>query len=401
MGVSGLPFLSLHMDYKEFEKFDFLDNTIDPDDIGSVDVDVLSRKIKKSIESILSARFPADPVKSSLDPAKQKPDRFTFSCPHCGDSSRNSRNQRGHVHLGNMAFKCWNGGCHVPFQSLYNFLKHFGRLDDFDISEQAYIRGNFTREKGNSSGVSNTATSYNSNSIYKVHNIVDIDQFAIPRKDIMREMNLVDVMGSIDALKMLEKRKQIQQDMRHFAWNPWNKNLYVLNLSSDKNGVIGIQIRFSDPKYGQRFKSYQYSDIWEKIFKSGDVKEDIKTKMNRLSMIYNILHIDYKKPIHIFEGAIDSHHMPNSIATWSASTKLYLPTGRYFYDNTLIDEAGLQASIHMLDHGHHVFLWKKFLEDYPDYYDCKDLNDIFKIYPVSTRILDEYFSNEPLDILYL
>lgn len=397
----GFPFLYLHMELKDFSKMDFLGNEINPDEIGTVDKEELAKKIKRSIERILLSRFPSDPVKSVLDPVKQKPDRFTFSCPHCGDSSKNSRNQRGHAHLGNMAYKCWNGGCHVAFQSLYNFLKHFGRIEeDFNISEQAYIRGNFTREKGNNSGISNNSTSYNTNSIHKIHNIIDIDKYAIPRADIMSKLGLTEIVSSPVALKMLKARKQISDDMRHFAYNTWNNNLYILNLSKDKMGVIGIQIRFHNPN-PKRFHSYQYSDIWEKIFKVGDVKDEIKQKMDRLSMIYNILHIDYRKPIYIFEGSIDSHHVPNSIATWSASTKLYLPTGKYLYDNSLKDEAGLVAATHMLNEGHYVFLWKKFLNDYPDYYECKDLNDVYKKEYISPHKLDEYFSNYNLDILYL
>jgi len=393
------------MELQDFQKFDFLENSLSPDnidDLMDVDLSVLSNKIKKSLERILESRFPGDPVKSVLNPIKQKENKFTFSCPYCGDSSKNARNQRGHIHLGNMAFKCWNGGCHVTFQSLYNFIKHFNRLDDFTIGEQAYIRSHFTREKqGGNSGVVNTSGSYNKNPIYKVHNIVDIDKYAIPRKDIMDKMGLTEIINSTEALRMLEKRKQIKRDMRHFAYNTYNKNLYILNLSHDKSGVVGIQIRFTNPRHGGRFYSYQYSDIWEKIFKAGDVKEEIKLKMNRLSMIYNILHIDYTRPINIFEASIDSHHMPNSIATWSASVKLYLPTGRYFYDNSLRDEAGLTAATYMLNEGYYVFLWRKFLDDYPDYYECKDLNDIFKLKPIDIHILENYFSNEGLDILYL
>jgi hypothetical protein len=405
MGIhNGFPFLFFIMEYKEFANLDFLSNAVNPDEIGEVNLEELSRKIKISLESILLTRFPGDPVKSVLNPIKQKSDRFTFSCPHCGDSTKNSRNQRGHIHLGNMAFKCWNGGCNVTFQSLFNFLKHFDKLDKFDISEQAYIKINFDREKksgSGGSGVINNSSSYNTNSSRKIHAIANIDQYAIPRKDIMDKMNLVEVSNSIDALKFLEKRMQLSNDMRHFAWNSWNKNLYVFNLSKDKNGVIGVQIRYHDASNGKRFHSYQYSDIWEKIFKSGEVKEEIRQKMNRLSLIYNILHIDYMKPINVFEGSIDSHHMPNSIATWSASTKLYLPTGRYFYDNTLIDKAGLKASMHMLDEGHYVFLWQKFLDDYPEYYDCKDLNDIFRLKPISIHKLGEYFSKEEMDLIYL
>jgi len=393
------------MELQDFTKFDFLDNSLNPDNIdelAEVDLTVLSKKIKQSIERILVTRFPGDPVRSVLNPLKQKPNQFTFSCPHCGDSKRNARNQRGHVHLGNMAYKCWNGGCNVTFQSLYNFLKHFNRLDDFTLGEQAYIRSHFTREKkGGNSGVKNEEGSYNKNPIYKVHNIIDIDKYAIPRKDIMDKMGLVEVMASTEALRMLEKRKQITKDMRHFAYNIYNKNLYILNLSHDKQGVIGIQIRFSNSKYNRRFHSYQYSDIWEKIFKVGTVKDEIKQKMDRLSMIYNILHIDYTKPINIFEGSIDSHHLPNSIATWSASVKLYLPTGRYFYDNSLIDDAGLAAATFMLNKGHYVFLWKKFLDDYPEYYNCSDLNDIFKLKPIGMHVFEKYYSNESLDILYL
>jgi hypothetical protein len=390
------------MELNEFENFNFVGNIIDEKTLDvKFDVNQLVEKIKISLENVLQQRFPSDPIKSVLDPFKQSPKEFNFSCPYCGDSQSNARNQRGHIFFNNMAYKCHNGGCTKGFGSLYNFLKDFNQLDLFDTYEQYYIRSNFSQKSNDSNSISNNSTEFRSKSTNKIHEILAINNYAIPRNDIMKQMKLVEVRSSMACMKMLEKRKQIQQDMRHFAYNSYFGNLYVFNLSSDKNGVIGIQIRYDKPFNGRRFRSYQYSDIWEDVFKSGTVKEEIKQKINRLSLIYNILHIDYNKPVGVFEGSIDSHHYPNSIATWSANTHFYLPTGRYFYDNTTIDEAGLKESIKMIEKGYYVFLWDKFLREYPRYRKCKDLNDIFKLEPIKIEILNEYFSNDPLDMIYL
>jgi hypothetical protein len=215
----------------------------------------------------------------------------------------------------------------------------------------------------------------------------------------------VEVGNCIEILRELERRKQIpeDEDFRHFAYNKYYKRLFFFNLSYDRDRLIGVQYRTQNPKPGERrFNTFQYSDIWKKILKK-EIREDIKEKMDRISLIYNILRIDYFRDIFVFESTIDSHHINengvrNSVATWSASTSISFKNGLYLLDN---DTAGLKTALKYLHNGHKVFLWSKFLEDYPEYNGCKDLNDVFIIKGVDTQILKKYFSDHQLDSVYL
>ena len=71
------------------------------------------------------------------------------------------------------------------------------------------------------------------------------------------------------------------------------------------------------------------------------------------------------------------------------------------------DETGLKKSIEKLRSGKQVFMWNKYLKDKKiDKYNIKDLNDLVKVcynkkIPLSLSSLEEYFTNDKLDLRYV
>lgn len=364
-----------------------------------IDVEALFEKIKASTSSILEEKFRDTPEKQDI---VNRNNRINFACPSCGDSKWNKSKKRGNIYLQGYNYKCYNSESKwcAYTRSIVGFLSHFGRKDDYTSLELAYLDRNTNENHQITLGSSGINFSTHATDLF------GIDEFAIPRSKIVDKLKLVDIEKNTKITNYLIGRKQIDirrnDDLRHLAYDLFNDRLYIFNMTPDKEKVIGIQYRVQKlRRYGDpRFISFKYSSIWLDIFKV-EIKDEIKNAVDRFSLIYNILMVNYAKDIYIFEASIDSHHLQNSLATWGASAKIYLENGKYFYDNSLEDKAGQKAAIEMLKEGFNTFLWGKFLKDYPQFRFCTDLNDIFVKEPIEQEVIDKYFGKEPIDIVHL
>lgn len=353
------------------------------------------KKLEEALKFILEKRFTNAEKRKIAYPS----DRINFACPYCGDSKHDNHKKRGNIYTGIWWFKCYNGDCN-KVRPVYQFIKDFGADDILTLSEFNFLKNNVNIGEFSGTGPSGVRRSAS------ITDVFGIEKYGIPRSLIMEKMNLVEVSDNQKIADYLYGRKQISRErgINHFAYDSRYDILYILNLTPDKQNVIGIQGRYNDKKMVQRtkirFKSYQYSDIWKEIL-GQEISDEVKDLMNKFSLIYNIMNVNYTEPVYIFEGAIDSHHMHNSMASLSAEAKLRFPNARYFYDNSRIDKAGMKQAKDLLLDRNYVFLWDKFLRDYPTYQYCKDLNDCIIKKEIDENILKGYFSNDPLDLIYL
>lgn len=382
------------MSFDDFN--DYLSNpTAEFDADEKIDTEALFEKIRASVLLILKQKFPNDLVKQEI---LERNNRINFACPSCGDSKHDRSKKRGNIYLGGYNYKCYNSEstwC-AHARSITSFLEKFGAKDGYTSLELSYLNKNTSEHHQITLG--STGSNFSTHSV----DMFGIDEFGIPREDIMKRMALQNVEDNEKIYMYLKGRKQIIGDLSHFAYDRFNEHLYVFNMTPDKKKVIGMQYRTQRLKsrHDRRFSSFLYSDIWEKIF-GVTVKQEIADRMDKFSLLYNILRVNYGRDVPIFEGAIDSHHMDNSLALMGASQKVYLEMGKYFYDNPLEDKAGQRAAIEMLKKGYSVFLWGRFLHDFPQYRFCKDLNDIMIKAPISEEILYKYFGDNQMDIIYL
>jgi len=108
----------------------------------------------------------------------------------------------------------------------------------------------------------------------------------------------------------------------------------------------------------------------------------------------------------MFEGAIDSWFLPNSMASASVNVDVsFLDENqniRYMYDN---DEVGTKKMLQKLAKGKTVFMWEKFLSDMRIDY-VKDMNELIQVLHKRNELhkvksIKNYFTNNQFDCTFL
>lgn len=345
----------------------------------------ITKKIDSVLLSILSTKF-TNQRKLRLVPVQS---RINFACPYCLDSKTDPDAKRGNLYIANLFYVCYNCGKKRGFKS---FLEDFRMDDEFTYSELEFIK---------KMSLEGSTNSFSSKRVSEVYNqIVTLQQYGIDRSVVMKLYGFQEIQDVKFVYNYLKERNQLHIDLRTFAYDRDKDALVVFNTSGDYTQVFSFQRRFFKPFKGIRFLTEKYSEICLKMgVEISD--ENLRNRLDKISYFYNIFKVRFSDDMFIFEGAMDANHIPNSIATWSASNKILLPSGYYLFDNTTIDKAGKDASIELLEQNHQVFLWGKYLEDYPEFRLCKDLDDIRKKKYVKAQDLLKYFSNHPLDAIYL
>lgn len=394
----------------EFQVSDFSDKPVDSAE--------LYIKITNTIKDILKRKFLTGP-KTELNITTKD---INFACPYCGDSQRDEDKKRGHMYHndGSFFYACYNDGCGQK-STINQFLEHFGSKDNLSPGEFRYLKSSFDPGKigGIGGGPSKSTGKPHSSLLFKA-----VREHGFDRKTLINEMRLSAAADSNACRQYLMGRKQTEDKLKFFAYNAFNKNIYILNLDEETDKVFGIQIRYDQPKMGKRFHTMTYFDLIKELMRvkhkinwsEKDVILTLATQyvrdlgmndetvihMNKLSLVYNITNVRFNFPIFIFESAIDSNHFTNSIAAMGTNNKVNLPNAFYVYDNSVVDNGGRDAAIDAIKERKRVFLWSKFCRQYPMYEKCKDWNDVFKKGGKFTvDDLAKFCSDDPIDMFYI
>lgn len=304
---------------------------------------------------------------------------YKIACPYCGDSDHDDMKKRGTLYLEDNSYKCWNGGCKI-YKPINVFLEDWD-VEGFSVSEKESF--SVKHIISNSSNKKSLADFYNPSIMFD-------------KNLILNKLKAKDIDHSIKGFNYLKSRNAHIVSADDMAYNDFYGNLIFLNMFENK--VIGIQIRLSQPFNGNRFMSYNYNDIQEKLLEC-DYDKEFAKQINKVSLIYNILNVNFQIPVNVFESTLDSKYFPNSIAIWGANNELKIPNGYYFFDN---DDAGRKVAMDYMNSGNNVFLWKKFLKDYPAYDGVNDINDIYKRnIRFNNKVMYDYFGSGIFDKLWL
>lgn len=360
-----------------------------------------------SIQSILD-KVHTNPEKRKIN--YRKVDRISFACPICGDSSKDSREKRGHLFLNNLYYKCYNEDCRSTFTKLckdYNvYIDPTMKMDIIN-----YIDTNFQlyHKADNDWFISN---------FEKLITMDDLEDWFKSGRGPLRSFKKVEF-GSAVYAYLLNRGIPKELIENNFyegikETGKWSE-AYVVFVNKIGDKVIGMQER--NLKSGQgmrRFKIWSFKDIYESVYETElNIEETIS--YNKLSYLYNILNINFEKTITIFEGYIDSIFMPNSVGAVGINTDFGIFTQneldiRFFFDN---DDVGKRKSNKWLKSGFKVFLWEKYInhlaKGYSDPHafkrwfnnNIKDMNSLMKELPVDYRVLNEFFSTSTADTVYL
>jgi hypothetical protein len=354
--------------------------------------------IKGYIYEVLKQQH-SNPIKHRI---RDMHSRINFACPFCGDSTKDPKKKRGNLFWDSLYYHCYNDGCnkHISLAGLlkahgFSFTKNPEGKFILDFIEE----GEHTHSKVTS---------------FDFDTFPELKERGITYDDFYATYYARPIEEGDEGFNYLKSRL-LHKQPRDFAYNSYNKKLYILNTDNKREKIIGFQIR----NLGNQNDKYLTFNL-ERI--NCDMGIDLKltvespdelSRLNKLSTIFNILRVDFEKTITIFEGPIDAKFMKNSIGLASVGRDktafLELPYKRFMLDN---DKAGKKVSIELLREGHSVFMWKKFIKDFElDKYikdendKYKDLNDVIKLsYKYNLALyknLDDYFTDSPYNIILI
>lgn len=365
--------------------------------------------IKSKLQDILNRKFAKDSYsKRRIDMFH---DRWNFACPYCGDSRSDPRKKRGNIYLDNLGFKCFNCGHAVGINKL---------MSDFDESlsseDQIVVHDIQQNAKKFEKRVSSSQSSMS---------MTLLEKLGIPKMILFKQLGIISPYKNEFASNYLKSRMIDIRDWKYFAYNPKSYELYILNTTpSDR--VIGYQIRQLDPnsikaRYLSRRISKIYSDVFEKdlisiterllkqeplgekYINEEDGVDNIVANLDRLSGIFNIMNVNMTQPLTIMEGPIDSLAITNSIALQGASKQLEgffdeVETVRYLFDN---DKTGREMTLKKLKEHKTVFLWGQYMKSIDTKEKIKDLNDLQKKNLLNRDLVEQCFSNDEFDAMYI
>lgn len=318
-------------------------------------------------------------------------DRLNFACPYCGDSSDNPRKKRGNVYWNDLYYHCYNCGHHTPLNIfLEDYNQSLASQDKIDVIN--YINEN---RKDFSLG--------ESLDFYLFDTVKDL---ALTFDELALGFNVYPINELTYRAYPYLKSRLLHHNSDRFGYDPRRKELYIFNLTNERK-IIGFQIRQLENNYGPKYKTWNIERIYDRLKLKLDINDDELDSINKISMLFGILQIDMSRTFTVFEGPIDAMFMKNSIGLTGVKKQIIefndIPTVRYFFDNDL---EGKTKMIEKLKCNQSVFLWDKFIKDYHiNSKKVKDLNDLIKYeYKYKTgclKTLDKYFSNNPLDMIFI
>ncbi len=309
-------------------------------------------------------------------------DRLNFACPFCGDSEEDSRKKRANLYWDTMRFCCFNSGCPRPRSNVMWFLRHFGA----DLSTMDAVEGVATRVAA--------ARRERSDLTYSIFD--GLVSQAVPVDDLCAAKGWQTVDKCDFASEYLNKR-MVQHMADLFRWDARRGQLCLLNTTRS-GGVLGYQTRSFGK--GPKYMSYSMEKVLSDVGRPASGDPEQRAKVNTVSLFFGLMKCDFSANVNVFEGVIDSLHLPNSAAlTGLLKDTSYLSSSRFRYllDN---DRSGTPVAERLMRQGKSVFLWSKYLADHRLRPNIKDFNElVVECAGADPPTVEGYFSNDPLDLL--
>lgn len=360
--------------------------------------------IKGTLTRILSKTFASVPQKRNI---LEYDNRFNFACPYCRDSEKSLNEKRGNLFFDRLFYVCFNCDYKTTFDKLLKdnneIIDPLKKLEIINYIDSQISNSDLTEEE------------------VKMEDLIPIDELtdAINKS----ELNISDF-GPIIPNKGVYKyliSRGIGSNLHNNIfqakyWRNADDYEYVIcMLNRSDLGVLGMQIRNLKKGRNRMFKIYNYENLLEIVDPNKLESFDLNklALYNKLSYYFNILNIDIFKPVHVFEGYLDSLFFPNSIGMIGVNTDVKFIENsldvKYVFDNDL---SGNRKAVIKLKENKTVFLWSRMFHDIAKnkkdyrgvYYrisNIKDVNALNMTVPNAYRTLNmaKYFSRDVLDII--
>lgn len=368
--------------------------------------------IHQFIKDVLKKRFPEDRFKQEVYESGGK---INFACPYCGDSKSDSRKKRGNLYPDRGFYKCYNDGCAVK-TDLPKFISKFSLKYSLGIPDvKAEVKwAPQTSKKKRGSLIELLINKQATDHLLKIEEVAH--RFSLTP---CSEINLDTELGQFIKNRSLDTLLAFQKCS---YFDSREDKVYLFNLDQRTGKILGFAIRrIGENMAGPKYLIKNYSEL-KKNGLIRNVEDDIITDIDSINNYFNVLNVDFSKPIMVTEGQLDAMFLNNSIATTGISKSKLLLENLLSKSNTLIlfdsDLAGKTQSIDLIKKGYRVFLWnkvmadirKKYNSDYRNVRLIKDVNDLYlfmqKHDPLLTfdsfnEFVLQYFSESPLDLLYV
>lgn len=372
-----------------------------------------TQDIVASLQRILDFRHTnSEKRKVRLYPSYGIPDRIAMACPVCLDSEKTDSKKRGNLYLKNFRYKCFNCGENMTYIGLMKMfdqpispelrMEIVNNLDTYQQKVRWDEEESITNNLSKLIPIDELATYFNT----------DPASFLKEFKPVQKGSKVYQYLTEVRQIHDLSDIYEAKYYRNPKWWEP-----VLVNINQAKGKVLGIQLRNIRSEKAMRFfKIITFSELYEMV-KKEELDEIEAYGYDKLSMLYNILKVDWGRPITVFEGYLDTKFLPNSIGCVGTNTDVgfLLNQGadlRFFYD---ADVPGSKKSKEHIKLRHTVFLWEKFLSDWSKkssnphsaYRKLKahitDLNDVAKLIPnpYQELELENYFSIDAMDICWI
>lgn len=336
-------------------------------------------EIRLFVETLLRKRFHDNLEKQKIDDGNDR--KLNFACPICGDSEKKSSKKRGNLYLDTGAYKCFNDGC-MAYMTLGEFVAKMSRengimLPSFVI-EAEYKP---VKVKRDDNQLIRFLTS-DTNELITITEIVN--RFGLKRLDQLSDDS--------QALQYIRSRDldQVDEFGDYLYADSSDNKIFIFNFDRRSGRVLGFSMRSLNPNSERKYIIKSYTDL-ASIFAQKGLQKQLVEDANFLNNYFNILNVDFAKPILLSEGQFDSMLLDNCIATSGVSkaksilSSLGAKNGiRIVFDR---DKAGKTQMMQFIKQGYSVFLWNKAITELKSMCQTasemisltriKDLNDLF------------------------
>ena len=298
---------------------------------------------------------------------------WNFSCPVCGDSSKNKLKARGYIYKSKTGLfvKCHNCGYSTNIGNLIKYVD--------PVMYQEYVLENY--KEGGAPRSHHKDPDVAIPTIIKTPEVVDSILDSIRRLDTMKPDH--------PAVQYVLKRKIPSKFLSMLYFAPKFKH-YVNVIVPDKfkNENLDEHPRLIIPYFNKHGKCFAFQG---RAFGKEDPKY-ITIKVDETEeKIFGLDRVNFAKRIYIMEGPIDSLFIPNGIAVSGSS--FHTPTiealktnATIVYDNEPRSKELVKLIKKTIDAGFSVCLW-------PDSVEEKDVNEMVLAGKTPEQILEIIDSN--------
>lgn len=344
----------------------------------------LKNKINLAVQHILNREHINDQKKIYKDFG----DRLNFACPICGDSTHDACKKRANIYYDSMSFHCFNCGYHSDVMS---FFKRYNENSGFSLEETIDMIT-----------IAKDAKVENTSNYADIEIFEKLNKYALDEKQLQGHFKWHKLVKDTPMYEYVSKRC-LSHQLTRFRTD--DKRLYILNFASDGRRILGFQLRNFGKAEVKKYMSYTLERIYQELGLSFDEEKEMINKMRSLSIYFNLMTTNYRRPVTVFEGPIDAMFIPNSVALSGIDRNNSffdnLQGVRFMFDN---DDKGRSVAMEKLKNHKSVFLWQKFLSDHELPLEIKDMNELICYgfeHKIKLNKFDDYFSSDEMDMIYV